>query len=312
MTFDPSTLAGKRLWLRAKDNAGINGSLVNPWIDQSGAGHNGIGVVQSPSLVTEATPLGGKAVQFSNNGYFSFGPVLDTGGEAWVVVKAEIVGTTNCLWKWNDGVSVTAHSLYPANSGVRAEGFGVRDSLIGTATDSVQSWKIYRVTNDGTTLTTYLDGVQKTSSTVAAQGGINWSSVEIGTTLWAGAARLYFTGKIAEVFVRSQVSTTQEVADITAYLTAEHFVASVIPAGPTAQMAFSWGGTKYTKGDLLPAFRPAQMRHLRQRGYADSGTTLVVGKPFLSGGVLLASGAAMPAGLTDAQLRRLIASRHLV
>ena len=81
---------------------------------------------------------------------------------------------------------------------------------------------------------------------------------------------------------------------------------------PTAQVNFSWGGVRYAKGDVLPTFRPAQMHHLRQRGYADSGTPLVVGKPFTNGGVLLASGAAMPAGLTDAQLRRLIASRHLI
>lgn len=80
----------------------------------------------------------------------------------------------------------------------------------------------------------------------------------------------------------------------------------------TAQVTFSWGGVLYNKGDVLPLFRAAQMHHLRQRGYANSGTVLVVGKPFLNGGVAYATGAAMPAGLTDPQLRRLIASRHLV
>ncbi|MGV8972723.1 MAG: discoidin domain-containing protein [Rhodoglobus sp.] len=64
MTFDPTTLAGKALWLRAKDNAGANGSTITTWVDQSGTGHDGV-AVGSPTVATAATPIGGKSVHFS-------------------------------------------------------------------------------------------------------------------------------------------------------------------------------------------------------------------------------------------------------
>ena len=79
-----------------------------------------------------------------------------------------------------------------------------------------------------------------------------------------------------------------------------------------AAVSFTWAGVAYAKGATLPAMSVSQTRHAQRRGYAQASALLVVGKPFTSGGVLQASGAAMPAGLTDSQLRRLIAGRFLI
>ena len=87
---------------------------------------------------------------------------------------------------------------------------------------------------------------------------------------------------------------------------------AVSPPGPSAQMNIVWDGVRYAKGDSLPTMSVSQARHMRARGYANTAATLVVGKPFKHGGTTYASGAAMPAGLTDPQLRRLIAGRFLI
>lgn len=80
----------------------------------------------------------------------------------------------------------------------------------------------------------------------------------------------------------------------------------------TAQIAMVWGGVRYAAGDPLPAFRPSQMRHLRARGYVNTNGALVVGKPFTHLGVAHVRGGVMPTGLSNVQLRRLIAGRYLV
>ena len=108
----------------------------------------------------------------------------------------------------------------------------------------------------------------------------------------------------------SSVLSTTDIARLKTYLTAKYFTTP--PTGPTAQVSFEWGGVQYAKVDPIPAFRESQMRHLRQRGYANTAATLVVGKPFTHGGTAYARGTAIPTGLTDAQLRRLVAGRYLV
>ena len=79
-----------------------------------------------------------------------------------------------------------------------------------------------------------------------------------------------------------------------------------------AAVPFVWDKVSYAKGVILPAMSVSQARHARARGYAQNNVTLVVGKPFSSGGSSFAAGASAPAGLTDLQLRRLIAGRFLI
>lgn len=382
MTFDPSTLAGKVLWLRAKDNAGADGSSVTSWADQSGAG----GVVASsgtaPTVATASTPLGGKSVRFGGAGHFtldilnrytassvnasaiaSWGPqnafdgiagdsgnswasiagfpqwlqiqcvaqvstgyaitartgaadqapnawtflgsndgsswttldtqtaqvftagqtktytftnstayayyrinvtavnsstvaaiaelaitgVTNTGatGEVWVVVKADSATATNGPWAFSVEADPATQSPWYSIGGVVYENFGAspgsRQSF--TPTLSIASWRIYRVVANGTAWAAYLDGVSQATATTT---GPMWRPDK---TLGINAYGTRLTGNIAEILVRTQVSTTQEVSDITAYLTAEHFVAPpaqgalrrpTIVASRAAQRASRW------------------------------------------------------------------------
>lgn len=118
--FSPNVLPGLHLWLRAKDNVGASGSAVTTWVDQSGAGHDGIEAgVPAPTVVAGATPSGGRAVQFGAAGYFNLGAVMSS------------------------GVIVTASSEYGAGAAGYAA-INVIDGNTGTrwvgATGSVPEW----------------------------------------------------------------------------------------------------------------------------------------------------------------------------
>ena len=105
------------------------------------------------------------------------------------------------------------------------------------------------------------------------------------------------------------------ITQLTDARTDAHYDAGFIappPSGPSAQMAIIWDGVRYAKGDALPALSVSQLRHMRARGYANTAAVLVVGKPFTHLATHYSRGDAMPAGLTDVQLRRLIAGRYLV
>jgi predicted secreted protein len=62
--FDPATLAGKLLWLRAKD-LGSNGSSVTTWADQSGLSAPPFSITNT-TVVTGATPSSGKTARLAN------------------------------------------------------------------------------------------------------------------------------------------------------------------------------------------------------------------------------------------------------
>src|SRR5262245_29135967 len=64
MPFDPSTLTGKVLWVRAKDQTGSSGSTVTSIPDQSGLSHDPTSV-SGTTTVTGATPSGGRVLRLS-------------------------------------------------------------------------------------------------------------------------------------------------------------------------------------------------------------------------------------------------------
>ena len=78
MPIDPSSLSGKLLWLRAKDNAGADGSTLTTWTDQSGLGRHGAGSGTPTVDLTRKTPAGGRTVRTAS-GFFNLPDLLLTG-----------------------------------------------------------------------------------------------------------------------------------------------------------------------------------------------------------------------------------------
>lgn len=149
--------------------------------------------------------------------------------EAWLVVKSESTTTLNGHWAMNGPTGTSAHSFLPYSDGRIIESFGVVNAgAFGTS--NVQSWKLYRVTSDGTTLSVYLDGALLGTATVASCGGASWAKTAlVGGTLYSNSVLTRFTGKIAEVFVRDRISTPTEVADLIKYFNTEHGL--TVPGG---------------------------------------------------------------------------------
>lgn len=229
----PGALANKALWLRGKDLTEANGALVSTWLDQSGTNHHGVASATQaagnlPKVVDGATPSGSRAIQFDGGGKFELGNVLaagESGYEAWVVVKSEqTIPQPNGLWWWSN---VEYYSAYPADMNTSTY---LYEQFVGSSYTyayisppiAVQNvWHVYRVTYQGTALKMYLDGPQIGSgSTVSSAFS---SNVWLGEGHF-GSSRYPFRGKIAEVFVRKQISTTQEAADLLTYFQQEHLV----------------------------------------------------------------------------------------
>lgn len=211
----------------------ITTASVTTWPDQSGTAHHG--TITGMAITTDhSTPLGGGSALFSpTTGYFALGDVMGaaTAGEVWVVVKP----TTTALGFLGASNGGTYPQVYPYSDGNIYEEFGLNARTSFTPTLALTSWRIYRVSSDGTTWQAWLDGVsQKTIASAPLNWITNWV---LGATRRGSSGDTGFAGNIAEVFVRSQVSTAQEVTDITAYLQAEHFVAAtappVVPRRPT-------------------------------------------------------------------------------
>lgn len=137
-------------------------------------------------------------------------------GELWIVVKGQ---STQGPGSWHFGTD-TQQNHYPY-SGVVYDDFGNATRRSFTPTLDITQWRIYRVTSNGT-WTAYLDGVQQTTATAAPQ----WTRIAVLGMGGPGVSGAGYQGTIAEVIVRPTVSTTQEAADITAYLQAEHFSAA--------------------------------------------------------------------------------------
>jgi hypothetical protein len=214
--FDPSTLSNKALWLRAKD-LGSGGTSVATWPDQSGQTHDGTAAGTAPTVADTSTPLGGKSVRFAGSGYFNLGSVVSSpaAGELWIVVKSDgVTGPSS----WEFGADSGQQSHYPYSGAVYDDAItNSRQSF--TPTVPVTSWRIYRVTNDGSQWVASLDG--QTQRTINGLP-VAWPATFLLGTSSGGAN---FQGNIAEVLVRTSVSTAQESSDLLNYFVHEHFSA---------------------------------------------------------------------------------------
>jgi hypothetical protein len=140
--------------------------------------------------------------------------------EIWVVVDATAgTGTANGLWSMNNDTVSNAHSFYPYSAGANVyDPFGV--AAANTAHFATATYPVY------------LDNALVSTLTVASQGGLDWpASARIGATL-GGASTWHFTGKIAEVFARSTISSASEILNLTTHFNTEHGLGlPTVPAG---------------------------------------------------------------------------------
>ena len=153
---------------------------------------------------------------------------LPTTAEIWAVLYTTTAGgTLNGLWSMNRGNAANAHSLYPYSGNVY-EPFGAAAAntiAFATSTYAINngSWWLYRVTNDGTNIRTYANNVLANTLTVASQGGTSWPHrALIGSGLYSSTTTIPWTGRIAEVYARTSISDSTDIANMLTYFNTEH------------------------------------------------------------------------------------------
>lgn len=144
--------------------------------------------------------------------------------EIWVVAKADTGGSRG-LWSWGGETSGGIDSGYPHSDNRVYESFGLasgnRQNFLPTTPPS--AWQIYRVRNDGTTWEAWMSGATQLT---AASKPFGYNSMQlIGRTKISSELSNFFTGNIAEIYMRGQISTSEESIQLHDYFAREHFSA---------------------------------------------------------------------------------------
>lgn len=200
--------------------------------------NNGDGYCSLNELIFGETVLGD--IEMAPHGY-----------EAWVVVKSQIIyNQANPMWKWSN---VATYTGYPTATGTT---YYIYESFCTNSynytyrysTDKqINVWRVYRVTFDGYTLKTYLDG-----DLVANQGGFGTdlaTDVLLGGGSYGGTIYPFY-GEIAELYARNKVSSPDTALKILKYLQAEHIYATVYGHAPvTSKTRYPYGVVPEITGD---------------------------------------------------------------
>lgn len=222
----PAGEAGCRVWVRAKD-APLG--EFSTWPDHSGSGLTGATWSGAAQSYAGQTPNGGPAVGFQGIPEHSFRfPNLLAGAtefDIWVVVKTD-TSVTGSLWALGNNQHSNNSPYYTLGGTIyESAGLSYGGRVYFTPTMSVNEWRIYRCTHDGTTYRVFLDGVEQLSTTVMVAPGFNTDMV-LGSGMRTGILDLPFApaGRVAEFFAFDTAKNPIQAGAISAYLQAEHGV----------------------------------------------------------------------------------------
>ena len=223
-TFDPRSVPGLALWLRAKT---IGGGTLAAWPDVSGNGRHATQATggSQPLWVGGVTPRGGPVVRFDGVDDYLVLPDFASGftsGEIFIVIKITNdpagSGGTSAIWGMGTSVNYT-HFPFTDGNIYDAWGSNVRKTVGDPALSLSSTFRLYNVSSANNDWTARLDGSQifnTTSNTVAFR-----SAPELGSD-FDGSSRIYLSGDIAEVFMYRVIPTPGDRARLNQYAAAEH------------------------------------------------------------------------------------------
>ena len=229
--------SGLALWLKA--DAGVSGSPVSQWSDQSVNARNATQATGGSQPALVATAINGlPAVRFDGvNDFLTYNlPVNSLAGMTMVLVAANtanpvgVPGPQNAALFWNETDPWGAVYLSPFQDEVNFR-FGttqVSNNLVYLRPVSVSSFTLTTAIKDGTTETLYVNGIQRLSQggKLAAVAGAE----DTGNLGRGYDDNTYFAGDIAEVLVYDRALTAAERRNLEAYLDSKY--ALTTPAAP--------------------------------------------------------------------------------
>lgn len=184
MPPDPSTLANKVLWLRAKD---LGSGSVTSWTDQSGGVNNPM-TITNTTVVTGQTPSGGKIARLAGGGISL--PDLGLDNRYVTATASSIYSSSYLPHNLNDGntsnrwiagsTSMPQWVRYKITGGAQAVNQYTITAFSGEQTSAPSAWT-FEGSNDATNWTT-LD----------TQSGISWGTLTQTFTSGNSTAYLYY------------------------------------------------------------------------------------------------------------------------
>lgn len=231
--FDPATIAGLKLWLKAdagalnaSDLAATDTEAVKTWQDQSGNGWHATQATAGnrPAWYIGASSNGSPVVRFDGvDDYFQLGNLMSgaAAGTAFVVLSINNDPpapdrSSGPLSRF--GTPSNAH--YPWIDGAIYDDFGstVRKDAIAVA-PSLAAWRVYEVLSAAGDWRNYLDGslLHATTSNTVAWGATPF----IGSN---GLGQYFIDGDIAEVLVYAAALSDADRQAVESYLMSKYAI----------------------------------------------------------------------------------------
>ena len=193
----PASLTGNVLWIRGKDQAGVNGSTVTAITDQSGGTHDP-DAISGVTVATAATPSSGKAFRLTN-GQISLPPGIG------------LIAYT---------VTATASSEFSTNYTARNANDGSTTTEWVASGTSVPQWLRYQLAS-AQTITEYSLRVggsgRPTSWTVeGSNDGTSWTTLDTQSSItWGTNPQTFsFTNTTAYLYYRLNVSVKGDAFEV--------------------------------------------------------------------------------------------------
>lgn len=256
---------GLTLWFEAETNAGTTGTFVSPWVNQADSGMNATRTgTQRPTILEAAFPTGQNGVAFdgSNDVLLVTAPTSiatdifpTTEFTAFTVFIPRSFGT-NAAEAWDDDTLWATGTLY-AGVTLNSAGPTVQPYNFDTNTDSldlaVTANTAYLVTarHESGLLYGSLNGGTESSTASGSTGDLSDAIIAIGSNGSTGYADVV----IGALLVYNRALTTQETADINAYLIAKYLGAT--DENPITASIYDRGHTATLTETATATFRSA-------------------------------------------------------
>jgi hypothetical protein len=206
--WTPNAIPGLQTWLDASDP----GEIANTWVDKSGSGRGNWVKHPSYNMPPLNSPTYGLGVAYFANSHVLNGPSYADMAEGEIFVRLSNASTSDQgLWYFSNKSDNGDWYPYGGSSAYLGWGQNSRPSFsIGTPFDTMHTLNIYSKTNDWAAI---VNGSVRATDTSTTVGFV--SNPYIGKM---AAASYFYYGYIKEICIFNRKLTTEERAQMTAYL----------------------------------------------------------------------------------------------
>lgn len=207
--FDPSSIAGLKLWLKADSLVLNDADPISTWTDSSGNGFNATASGTARPTYKTAIQNTQPVARFngSTNG-MNVAQIISAQPDTVIISAKAQTGTSGRMW---DGISGSGEQLFQLN----ASGFlqmYAGSAFVVDAVDHYGAWHVFTAIFNGASTFSYLDGTQAATGNPGTNAGATANYLG-----WSGLTT-FMTGDIGEVLVYDTALSSTNRGLVEAYL----------------------------------------------------------------------------------------------